>query len=167
MLTSAFRIFNFLTYGTRPRWPACTAPARRRTRRARRQALWLGLVVGVGLRGRAFVVARRSSLIGGDVGSREEASPTCAAPPRRARLPGGGGGQGFLRGTGDLLTPLWILVAAQAANVVLEASPSTARLGTRGLGLGTVIAQPGMAAVRRGPGARAGFAGPDLARTGR
>jgi putative MATE family efflux protein len=51
-------------------------------------------------------------------------------------------GEGFLRGVGDLRTPLRILVACNAANVALElVLVYGLRLGLDGSALGTVIAQ--------------------------
>lgn len=71
-------------------------------------------------------------------------------------------GQGFLRGTGDLRTPLLILVAAHVLNVVLEVLFVYGfGWGLEGSAWGTVIAQLFMAAgfviVQR----RAGWAAPD------
>jgi Na+-driven multidrug efflux pump len=54
-------------------------------------------------------------------------------------------GQGFLRGVSDLRTPLVIVVAANAANVVLELLFVYGfEWGLAGSAWGTVIAQAGM-----------------------
>ena len=59
-------------------------------------------------------------------------------------------GQGFLRGTGDLRTPLVILVVAHAVNVVLEVLFVYGfDWGLEGSAWGTVIAQ-----ARHGGGVR-------------
>jgi putative MATE family efflux protein len=58
------------------------------------------------------------------------------------------GGQGFLRGVGSLRTPLLILVAANAANAVLEVLfVYGLGWGLAGSAWGTVIAQAGMGAA--------------------
>jgi putative MATE family efflux protein len=58
------------------------------------------------------------------------------------------GGQGFLRGVGNLRTPLLILVAANAANAVLEVLFVYGfGWGLAGSAWGTVIAQAGMGAA--------------------
>ena len=58
------------------------------------------------------------------------------------------GGQGFLRGVGNLRTPLLILVAANAANAVLEVLFVYGfGGGLAGSAWGTVIAQAGMGAA--------------------
>ena len=52
VLTSAFTVFNFLTYGTTAQVSRLHGAGRRRRRRALgAQALWLGLAIGVVLRG--------------------------------------------------------------------------------------------------------------------
>src|SRR6185295_15168235 len=57
-------------------------------------------------------------------------------------------GQGYLRGIGDLRTPLLVVVAAQVANVALEVwFVYGLDLGLDGSAAGTVIAQLGMGAV--------------------
>jgi putative MATE family efflux protein len=74
-------------------------------------------------------------------------------------------GQGYLRGIGDLKTPLAILVAAHAANVVLELLFVYGfDWGLPGSAWGTVIAQLGMGAAFLVVGLRAGWQRPVLAR---
>jgi Na+-driven multidrug efflux pump len=67
-------------------------------------------------------------------------------------------GQGFLRGMGNLRTPLVVLVAAHAANVVLELLFVYGfRWGLTGSAWGTVIAQAGMGGAFLAVQRRAGF----------
>ena len=74
-------------------------------------------------------------------------------------------GQGYLRGIGDLRTPLLILVAAHAVNVVLEVLFVYGfGWGLAGSAWGTVIAQLGMGAAFVVVQLRAGWERPVLAR---
>ena len=74
-------------------------------------------------------------------------------------------GQGYLRGIGDLRTPLLILVAAHAVNVVLEVLFVYGfGWGLAGSAWGTVIAQLGMGAAFLAVQLRAGWERPVPAR---
>lgn len=74
-------------------------------------------------------------------------------------------GQGFLRGMGDLRTPLVILVAAHAANVALELLFVYGfDWGLAGSAWGTVIAQAGMGLAFVRVQVRAGWEPPSLER---
>ena len=104
----------------------CTAPGARRSRGA------LGVAGAVARRSRIGVVllvaadraARRGrcARMGGDgeVARRRDALPADRRARRAVRSCSRCAGQGYLRGIGDLRTPLVILVAAHAVNVVLE-----------------------------------------------
>jgi MATE family, multidrug efflux pump len=74
-------------------------------------------------------------------------------------------GQGYLRGTGDLRTPLVILVCAHTVNALLEVLFVYGfDWGLKGSAWGTVIAQVGMAGAFLWVQLRAGYAPPDWAR---
>ena len=93
-------------------------------------------------------------------GRRRRDAATCGSP-RSARRSSCSprAGQGFLRGIGDLRTPLVILVVAHVVNVVLELLFVYGfDWGLAGSAWGTVIAQAGMGArVRARCSARAGL----------
>jgi MATE family, multidrug efflux pump len=151
VLTGAFTIFNFLTYGT-------TAQVARYHGAGREdeagtlgaQALWLALSIGVGLFVFALALARPAvDLMGGD-------GRTADLAVTYLRIAAAGlpfalialAGQGFLRGVSDLRTPLVIVVLANAANIVLELLfVYVFDWGLAGSAWGTVIAQAGMGAA--------------------
>ena len=168
ILLSAFAVFNFLTYGT-------TAQVARlhgagedaQAAEVGAQAQWLALAIGVGLLVLAVVTAEPLvAAMGGEGEVGDEAVTylriaALGAPSFMLAT----AGQGFLRGTGDLRTPLIILAAAHALNVVLELLFVYGfDWGLKGSAWGTVIAQLAMAGgfvvVQR----RAGWAAPDWVR---
>jgi putative MATE family efflux protein len=151
VLTTLVSLCVFLTYGT-------TAQVARlhgagdaaRAGELAAQSLWLATSIGVAL---ALVCVGLAtplvSLFGGG-------GETAALAERYLRLSALGlpfalvalAGQGYLRGLQDLRTPLIVVVAAQAANVVLELwLVYGLDLGLDGSALGTVAAQAGMGAV--------------------
>jgi putative MATE family efflux protein len=168
VLSSAFTVFNFLTYGT-------TAQVARLHGAGRdgeaavigAQAQWLAVLVGLVLLVLAALLAAPvTRLMGGD-GAVEDGAVTYL---RIAALGAplfmlAAAGQGFLRGTGDLRTPLCILVAAHTVNALLEVLFVYGfDWGLEGSAWGTVIAQLGMAAAFLWVQLRAGWAAPDWAR---
>ncbi|HZE05362.1 MAG TPA: MATE family efflux transporter, partial [Solirubrobacteraceae bacterium] len=112
------------------------------------QALWLSLITGVVIAGvlAALAVPAADALDGSRAGvaaltARYVALSAIGLPGMLVAL----AGEGFLRGISDLRTPLRILVACNAANVVLEvALVYGLGLGLDGSALGTVAAQLAM-----------------------
>jgi putative MATE family efflux protein len=144
-------VFNFLVYGT------TSAVARahgggdhERAHELGSQAVWLGLGFGcvlglatLGLAGPAVALLGR----GGPVAARAASYLRISSAGLPAVLLATAG-QGYLRGISSLRRPLEILIAANAANLVLEvALVYGLRLGLAGSALGTVIAQLGMGAA--------------------
>src|SRR4051794_17661225 len=123
ILSTLVGLCIFLTYGT-------TAQVARlhgagdadRAGQLAAQSLWLALAIGTGLALGCLVLADPLVALFGGRGD------TAAAAARYLRISALGlapalvalAGQGYLRGTGDLRTPLIVVVAAQTANVVLE-----------------------------------------------
>jgi len=148
VLTTLVSLCIFLTYGT-------TAQVARlhgagdaaRAGELAAQALWLAAALGAALALTCVVCASPIvALLGGD-------GETAAMAERYLRLSAAGlpmalialAGQGYLRGIGDLRTPLIIIVAAQLANVGLELwFVYGMEWGLDGSAVGTVIAQLGM-----------------------
>jgi putative MATE family efflux protein len=151
VLSTFVSLCIFLTYGTTARVSRLHGAGDDAAANAlAAQALWLAL--GVGVTGAAAVAALAEPLIGllggeGDVADMAERYLRIAAlgaPMALIAL----AGQGWLRGVGDLRTPLVIVVAANAANVVLELLFVYGfDWGLDGSAWGTVIAQAGMGAA--------------------
>jgi len=150
LITGAFTLCNFLTYGTTAQVArAHGAGDRVLAGRLAAQALWLALGLGAGLTVlTAALAAPAVAAVGGD-GATGEGAVTylriaaLGLPCALVAL----SGQGYLRGTGDLRTPLVIVVVAQAVNVVLEVLFVYGfGWGLAGSAWGTVIAQAGMGA---------------------
>ncbi|MEA2294518.1 MAG: hypothetical protein QOE86_2157 [Solirubrobacteraceae bacterium] len=168
VLSSAFTVFNFLTYGT-------TAQVARLHGAGRddeaavvgAQAQWLAVLVGLGLLVLAIALAGPVvRLMGGD----GRVADGAVLYLRIAALGGplfmlAAAGQGYLRGTGDMRTPLVILVVAHVVNALLEVLFVYGfGWGLAGSAWGTVIAQLGMAGAFLRVQLRAGYAPPDWAR---
>jgi len=151
ILTTAFTLFNFLSYGTTAA-VARAAGAGRSEQSAGNavQSLWLALVIGVGL---ALLGLLGAPVLVGVMGPSAAVRPNALLYLRIASLGMvpvllGLVGVGYLRGLQDTVTPLRIALVANAANLVLEVG------AIYGLGMGlaasawaTVIAQTGAAVV--------------------
>ncbi|HUJ54451.1 MAG TPA: MATE family efflux transporter [Gaiellaceae bacterium] len=151
VLSGAFAIFNFLTYGTTAVVArASGAGEGERAARLAAQALWvslgIGLVLLVGLEAVASPLLRG---LGGHGRSGHFALvylriATVGLPAALVAL----AGQGYLRGVSNLRRPLEIIVAANVANLVFEVVfVYVFHWGIAGSAAGTAIAQAGMGAV--------------------
>jgi putative MATE family efflux protein len=151
VLSGAFTIFNFLTYGTTAVVArASGAGERERAARLAAQALWLSVAFGVAL----LLVAEATAspllrALGGHGRSGHFALVyfrigALGLPSALIAL----AGQGYLRGISNLRRPLEIVVAANVANVVLElVFVYVFHWGIAGSAAGTAIAQAGMGVV--------------------
>jgi putative MATE family efflux protein len=168
VLATAFTVFNFLTYGTTAQVARLHGAGREaEAADLGAQAQWLALAIGGGLLVALVAVARPVTGLMGGAGEVADGATTylrisaLGAPAFMLAS----AGQGFLRGMGDLRTPLLILVCAQAANVVLEVLFVYGfGWGLAGSAWGTVIAQYGMGGAFLAVQLRAGWARPVLAR---
>jgi putative MATE family efflux protein len=151
VLGGVFAIFNFLQYGTTAQ-VARAEGAREREIAARlgAQALWLSLAFG------AAVAALVAALAGPIVAAMGGEGQTAEYAETYLRIAALGlpaaflalGGQGYLRGVADLRTPLLIVIAGNALNVVLEVLFVYGfDWGIEGSAWGTVIAQACMGAA--------------------
>jgi putative MATE family efflux protein len=154
----------FLTYGTTARVTRLHGAGRDEDAAALGpQALWLALGLGVTLTVALVAPAHvlTTALGGGDGAVADLAArylwiSALGVPCALLAL----AGQGWLRGMGDLRTPLVIVVAGNVANAVLEVLFVYGfGWGLDGSALGTVLAQLGMGAafaalLLRAPGAR-------------
>ena len=148
VLATAFTIFNFLTYGTTAQVARLHGAGREEeAARLGAQAQWLSLIIGALLLVLIVALARPLAVLMGADGEVLEGAvlylriAALGAPAFMLAS----AGQGYLRGMGDLVTPLRILVAAHAANVVLELLFVYGfDWGLAGSAWGTVIAQAGM-----------------------
>ena len=168
VLSTAFTVFNFLTYGTTARVARLHGAGRDADAAALgSQALWLAVAIGLGL---AVLIV---SLAGPAVTLMGGTGEVAAGATTYLRISALGApffmiasaGQGFLRGMSDLRTPLLILVAAHALNVVLELLFVYGfHWGLKGSAWGTVIAQAGMGLAFVAVQRRARLERPDLER---
>jgi putative MATE family efflux protein len=151
LLSGAFTLFNFLTYGTTAQVARFHGAGEQlEADRLAAQALWLSAGIGVCLTALlAGLAVPLVDLMGGDGHTGELAVlylriGSFGLPFALIAL----AGQGWLRGVSDLRTPLVIVVVANAANVALNV------LFIYGFGWGlagsawaTVVAQAGMGAA--------------------
>jgi putative MATE family efflux protein len=149
VLSTAFTIFNFLTYGTTAQVARLHGAGRDDAAAGLgSQALWLGL--GIGLLLLALLELGAPAIVS-LMGGKGEVADGAVTYLRIAALGAplfmlASAAQGFLRGVGDLRTPLLILVAAHVLNVILEVLFVYGfGWGLEGSAWGTVIAQVGMA----------------------
>jgi putative MATE family efflux protein len=168
VLTTAFTIFNFLTYGTTAHVARLHGAGREdEAALVGSQALWLGLGIGLVLMVAAIPLAPHAvALMGGEAEVADGATlylrlAALGAPFFMLAV----AGQGYLRGISDLRTPLVILVVAHAVNVVLELLFVYGfGWGLAGSAWGTVIAQAGMGLAFVAVQARAGWERPHWTR---
>jgi putative MATE family efflux protein len=149
VLSGAFTIFNFLTYGTTAVVArASGAGEEERAARLAAQALWVSLALGVAL----LVVCEAAAapllrLLGAHGRSGHFALTyfriaAVGLPAALVAL----AGQGYLRGVSNLRRPLEIVVVANLVNLVLELLFVYGfHWGIAGSAAGTAIAQGGMA----------------------
>jgi putative MATE family efflux protein len=160
VMSTAFTIFNFLTYGTTAQVSRLHGAGRDSDAAALgSQALWLALGIGLFL---TILIEATAPFAATLMGAKGEVHDGAVTYLRIAALGGplfmlASAGQGFLRGMSDLKTPLLILVAAHIVNAVLEVVFVYGfDWGLKGSAWGTVIAQLGMAlafvAVQRARG---------------
>ena len=123
VLVSAVWVFNFLAYGTTSRVAFLAGAGRpRAAAEVAVQGLWLCLAIGVPVAALVAVAARPVALALGGEGDVLAAALTYL----RASAPGIPAvlvalvGNGYLRGLADTRTPLVVVAAANAVNVVLE-----------------------------------------------
>lgn len=150
VLGGVFAIFNFLQYGTTAQVArAGGAGEGEAARRLGAQAVWLSLGFGAIV---AALVALLASPLVAAMGGEGQAAEYAVTYLRIAALglPAAFlalGGQGYLRGIADLRTPLVIVVAGNAANVVLEVIFVYGfGWGIAGSAWGAALAQLGMGA---------------------
>jgi putative MATE family efflux protein len=148
VLSTAFTIFNFLTYGTTAVVArASGAGQSERAARLAAQALWLSLAIGGALLVccEAFASPLLHALGGhghsGDLAVLYFRIAALGLPAALVAL----AGQGYLRGVSNLRRPLEIVVAANVVNLVLEVLFVYAfHWGIAGSAAGTALAQAGM-----------------------
>ena len=148
LVTAIFSLCIFLTYGTTAQVARLHgAGERERAGALAAQALWLGLGIGVVLAALLAALAPQLiALLGGDGRVGDLAARylriACLGVPMFMLILAG---QGFLRGIGDLRTPLIVLGAGNVANVVLNlVLVYGVDLGLDGSAIGTAIAQASM-----------------------
>jgi putative MATE family efflux protein len=160
ILTTAVSLCIFLTYGTTARVARLHgAGLEREAAAVAPQALWLAGLAGAAVGGvLALAAGPLVALLGGsgataDAAERYLRISTLGIPCALLAL----AGQGWLRGVGDLRSPLVVIVIAQAVNAALTAwFVLGLGWGLDGSALATVVAQLGMGGafvwllVRRG-----------------
>ncbi len=151
LLTGAFTLFNFLTYGTTAQVARLHGAGEERSAgRIAAQALWLSSGIGLGLCVLlAALAAPLVDLMGAEGRTRELAVEylrigAIGLPFALIAL----AGQGYLRGVSNMRTPLVIVVVANVANVFLNLLFIYGfDWGLAGSAAATVVAQAGMGAA--------------------
>jgi putative MATE family efflux protein len=151
ILGAVVSLCNFLAYGTTAQVARLHGAGQEdRAAQVAAQALWLALGIGVLLAAVcALLAGPLMALVGGhghvaDLAARYLRLSALGLPCVLVAL----AAQGYLRGVGDLRTPLVIVVAANGVNVVLEVLfVYGLGWGMDGSALGTVVAQLGMGAA--------------------
>jgi len=151
ILSSLVSLCIFLTYGTTARVTRLHGAGDERAANAlAAQAIWLASSVGLVVTAAVIVLADPLvALLGGEgdvaaLAVRYLRIATLGVPFALVAL----AGQGWLRGVGNLRTPLVIIVAANGVNIVLEVLFVYGfDWGLDGSAAGTVIAQAGMGAA--------------------
>jgi putative MATE family efflux protein len=151
VLSAVVTLCNFLTYGTTAQVARLHGAGQEaRAGAIAAQALWLAAAIGIVMV--VLVVALAGplmQLVGGsghvaDVAARYLRISAIGLPAALIAL----AAQGYLRGVGDLRSPLVVVVVANAINIVLELVFVYALgWGMDGSAAGTVVAQAGMGAV--------------------
>src|SRR3954468_11962990 len=151
LLSAAFAVLNFLTYGTTSHVARLHGAGRdAEAARVGAQALWLGLGVGAALLVGLVIFAGVAVRV---MGGKGEVGDAATAYLRVSALGApafmlAAAGQGYLHGVGDLRTPLVVLLAAHTLNVVLEVVFVYGfEWGLAGSAWGTVLAQLAMGAA--------------------
>ena len=151
LLTGAFTLFNFLTYGTTAQVARYHAAGEKLVAgRLGAQALWLSAAIGGVLLVLALAFAHPAAVAMGASGRTLTLTVTylriaaIGVPSALIAL----AGQGYLRGIADMRSPLVIVVAGNLVNVVLELVLVYGfHLGIAGSAWGTAAAQTAMGAV--------------------
>jgi MATE family, multidrug efflux pump len=151
VLASVVTLSNFLTYGTTAQVARLHGAGEdRRAGEIAAQSLYLAILIG--LTATALTVALADplmALVGGegetaDLAARYLRLSALGLPAALIAL----AGQGYLRGVGDLRSPLLVVVAANAFNIVLELLFVYGfDWGLDGSAAGTVVAQAAMGAA--------------------
>jgi putative MATE family efflux protein len=168
VITTAYAVFNFLTYGTTSHVARLHGAGREHEAAlVGSQALWLGAAIGFALLVLVLPLAGPAvTLMGGEGRVGEQATlylrlAAIGAPFFMLAA----AGQGYLRGISDLRTPLVILIVAHTVNLVLELLFVYGfGWGLAGSAWGTVIAQAGMGLAFVVVQRRAGWQAPQWSR---
>ena len=151
VLGAVVTLCNFLTYGTTAQVARLHgAGEEERAGEIAAQALWLAITIGLAMTVAVVALADPlMALVGGeghtaDLAARYLRLSALGLPCALIAL----AAQGYLRGVGDLRTPLIVVVVANAINIVLElVFVYVLHWGLDGSAAGTVVAQAGMGAA--------------------